>query len=81
MTHRITVLYFARLREQRGCGEETLETDAATPRELYQWLREQHAFSHSPGTLKVAVNDRMAEWDTPLGDGDTILFVPPVAGG
>ena len=81
MTRSIHILYFAQLREQSGRPEQTLETDAATPRSLFDELREQHGFSLLPDHLKVAVNDRMVDWDTPLNDGDTVLFVPPVAGG
>jgi molybdopterin converting factor small subunit len=31
--------------------------------------------------LKVAINDEFAAWDTQLASGDTIVFIPPVAGG
>jgi len=29
----------------------------------------------------VAVNDQMADWESPIADGDEVLFFPPVAGG
>ena len=29
----------------------------------------------------VVVNEEFAEWDTPIGDGDRVVFIPPVAGG
>ena len=35
-----------------------------------------------PGTkIRVAVNEGYASWDAPLHDGDTVAFLPPVAGG
>ena len=81
MPQHIHILYFAQLREQSGRSEETLETDAATPRAVFDELRARYGFGLSSDNLKVAVNDRMMDWDTPLNDGDTVLFVPPVAGG
>jgi molybdopterin synthase sulfur carrier subunit len=29
----------------------------------------------------VAVNQAMADWETPLRDGDEVAFFPPVTGG
>jgi len=31
--------------------------------------------------LRVAVNDEFADWSRPLGAGDRVVFIPPVAGG
>ena len=31
--------------------------------------------------LKVAVNAGFSDWQHALADGDTVVFVPPVAGG
>ena len=31
--------------------------------------------------LKVAINTQFGEWDAPLREGDTVVFLPPVAGG
>ena len=33
---KLQIQYFALLREQRGLSDETLETTAATPTELYE---------------------------------------------
>ncbi|MBM3289400.1 MAG: MoaD/ThiS family protein [Candidatus Hydrogenedentes bacterium] len=77
----ITVLYFAVLREQRGMSEEKLETDAETARALYAELSARHGFSLPAERLRVVVNDAFAPWDAMLADGDTVVFVPPVAGG
>ena len=30
---------------------------------------------------QVAINEVMADWETPVGDGDVVLLFPPVAGG
>jgi molybdopterin converting factor small subunit len=31
--------------------------------------------------LRVAVNGDFGEWEHPLAAGDTVVFIPPVAGG
>lgn len=78
---RITVHYFAMLREQRGLDEESLDRTSPSLRELYRDLRETHAFTVSDKHVRPAVNDAFCDWDRPLRDGDRVVFIPPVAGG
>jgi molybdenum cofactor guanylyltransferase len=78
---RITVQYYALLREQAGRSSETLTTDARTPRELYEELRKRHPFSLAPEMLRVAVNAEFGDWSQRLAEGDAVVFIPPVAGG
>ena len=77
----IQVQYFALLREQAGTRAESVNTRAATPRELYGELAARHGFTLSPQHLKVAVNTEFSDWSRPLAAGDTVVFIPPVAGG
>jgi molybdopterin converting factor subunit 1 len=77
----VRVQYYAILREQAGRSEETLDTSAATPAELYAELRRRHPFQLAPEQLKVALNSEFGDWQTPLKHGDTVVFIPPVAGG
>jgi molybdopterin-guanine dinucleotide biosynthesis protein A len=77
----LRVQYYAILREQAGRSEETLDTTASTPAELYDELRQRHPFQLSPAQLKVALNSDFSDWHTPLRHGDTVVFIPPVAGG
>jgi molybdenum cofactor guanylyltransferase len=77
----IKVQYYALLREQAGRSDEALDTAARTPRELYEELRGRHPFSLAPEMLRVAVNNEFGEWSQPLADGDSVVFIPPVAGG
>jgi molybdopterin converting factor subunit 1 len=77
----LTVQYFALLREQAGRREEALASAAGTPQELYQELRQRHPFTLGSEVLRVAINSEFAEWSTPLRNGDTVVFIPPVAGG
>jgi molybdopterin-guanine dinucleotide biosynthesis protein A len=78
---RIKVQYYALLREQAGRSDEALETSARTPRELYQELQRRHPFSLAPEMLRVAINAEFGEWSQSLADGDSVVFIPPVAGG
>jgi molybdopterin-guanine dinucleotide biosynthesis protein A len=78
---KLRVQYYALFREQAGRSEETLETFAATPEELYRELQARYPFKLAPQQLKVAVNDDFRDWNAPLASGDTIVFIPPVAGG
>jgi molybdopterin converting factor small subunit len=77
----ITVEYYAALREARGCSSETIETGAETAGDLYAELAAAHAFSLRPEQLRVIVNEAFVPWETPLRDHDTVVFIPPVAGG
>ncbi|MCC6170464.1 MAG: MoaD/ThiS family protein [Gammaproteobacteria bacterium] len=78
---RIRVQYFALLREQAGRSDETLETRARNPREVYDELRTRHPFTLGTEVLRVAVNAEFGDWSQPLAAGDTVVFIPPVAGG
>jgi len=75
------VQYFALLREQAGRSEERVTTNAATPAELYTELKARYPFQLTREQLKVAINAEFRDWGTPLADGDSVVFIPPVAGG
>lgn len=76
----ISIEYFAILREHVGQSSEELQTTAKTVGDLYNELNQRYAFPDM-GRLKVAVNHEFGEWNTPLADGDSVVFIPPVAGG
>lgn len=77
----LTVQYFALLREQAGRSTESLESSATNPADLYTELRARYNFSLQPEQLKVAVNSEFSDWTHRLASGDTVVFIPPVAGG
>lgn len=77
----VTVRYFAALREQRGLVEEQVATEAATAAELYEELRGRHGFTLPADRLRVAVNDEFEPWGAAVRDADSVVFIPPVAGG
>ena len=76
----VRVEYFAVLRERRGVPAETIETIADTPSDLYAELQQRHGFPELT-SLKVAINDEFADWGAALCNGDSVVFIPPVAGG
>ncbi len=76
----VRIEYFAILREHVGRSSEELNTEARTAADLYHELRTRYDLPEI-GRLKVAINDEFGDWQTPLGDGDSIVFIPPVAGG
>ncbi|MBS0632116.1 MAG: MoaD/ThiS family protein [Verrucomicrobia bacterium] len=78
---KVTVQYFALLREQRGLTQETLETTAPTPAALYEELRARHAFTLPADRVRAAINGEFAAATAALRAGDTVVFIPPVAGG
>lgn len=78
---KIRIEYFAILKDQRGLSSESVETGASTPGMLYTELAARHRFTVGTASLKVAVNEEFASWETPLSDNDTVVFIPPMAGG
>jgi molybdenum cofactor guanylyltransferase len=77
----LKIQYYALMREQAGRSEETLETSAATPADLYTELTARYGFTLSREQLKVAVNSEFSDWSRKLAANDAVVFIPPVAGG
>ncbi|MDP2654225.1 MAG: molybdopterin converting factor subunit 1 [Candidatus Omnitrophota bacterium] len=77
----IHVRYFAVLREKRGISQETVSTTAETAGDLYQELKTKFHFLLESSHVKVALNDEFRDPKTLLKSGDTVVFIPPVAGG
>ena len=81
MSKTLTIRYFALFRENAGIDQETIESDAGTAADVFAALAHRHGSNEPLGHCKVAINDEMADWDSPVNDGDTVLLFPPVAGG
>lgn len=78
---RVTVLWFASLRDAAGAASESVQSDAPDLRGLYGELRERHGLPFPVAKLRVAVDDAFASWDDPLREGSEVAFIPPVSGG
>ena len=81
------ILYFARLRQVIGRGQEDIEVpaDVETVSALIDYLKSRDegiaaAFSDLR-TLKVAVNQSHAPLDASLVGATEVAFFPPVTGG
>jgi molybdopterin converting factor small subunit len=48
---------------------------------VFKETQSRHGSAEPTGHCKVAIDDVMADWDSPISDGDTVLLFPPVAGG
>ena len=83
----IKLLFFARLREDLGKSAEEihLPEHVRTVDALRQHLMtrgEPWQSVLAPGkSLRVSVNQEMAQADTPVNEGDEVAFFPPVTGG
>ena len=83
----ISVLYFARLREQLESGSEQFEVDATlvSVNDLVGRLRDRGALwaelFADDQLVMVAVNQQMADRQAVIKDGDEVAFFPPVTGG
>lgn len=81
MGARVTVLYFASLRDAAGTPRESLETGAADLRAFYESLRARHGFALPADRMRVAVDGAFADWGDAPRDGSEVAFIPPVSGG
>lgn len=78
---KVTVRYFARLRDDRGQPGEQVEGDFASAGALWEFLDGRHRFGVDRDELRVAINRAYAPFTAPLRDGDEVAFIPPVSGG
>ena len=77
----VRVRYFAVLRDRRGLGEESISTDPVTARELADRLIVLHKLDLPPSLIRIAVNGEFVGDQHMLADGDSVVLMPPVAGG
>lgn len=82
---KVTVKYFASIREALGCASEVRETQASTLGALRDELLLQgdaYAESLSRGkAVRLALNQLLSDETAGLKEGDEVAFFPPVTGG
>jgi molybdopterin synthase sulfur carrier subunit len=81
----IDVLYFAWLRERIGTGRERVETNARNVADLVEQLRAmdaRHAAAFEDvASIRVALDQELANFDAPLAGVREVAFFPPMTGG
>jgi molybdopterin converting factor subunit 1 len=79
----VRIRLFASLREAVGRSEtELLLAPGATAEDAWHTLVSAHpALAPRRASLAASVNRRYAPFDTPLAEGDELVFIPPVSGG
>jgi molybdopterin synthase sulfur carrier subunit len=81
---RVSVLYFAGLRDAVGLSEETLELpdSVVTVGDFCDHLAARHrGYADHRASVRVARNEAFAVEGDRIGDGDVMALIPPVAGG
>jgi len=82
---RVTVKYFASIREAVGQGSEALETHAATLEALRdELLTRGDAYANALArgkAVRMALNQVMSDESATLVEGAEVAFFPPVTGG
>jgi molybdopterin converting factor subunit 1 len=80
---KIRIRLFAALREAVGRTEMELEVaSGATAEDAWQTLvAGTPTLAGRRKGLAASVNRRYAPFDSPLADGDEVVFIPPVSGG
>ena len=83
MAIKVKVLYFGQAREAAGAADEEIELPrGSSVRMLVDKALEAHeGLRRVTRFMRVAVNQEIAGKDKRLYDGDTVAFLPPVAGG
>jgi molybdopterin converting factor subunit 1 len=79
----VTIRYFAMLRQTAGRDHEviTLDDPDPSPSQLYDAAAARHGISLDRSIVRAAINGRYVSWDSPISDGDEVVFIPPVSGG
>lgn len=81
----LDVLYFAWLRERIGLPRERVETGAATVADLVAELaarEERYALAFADlASVRVALDQELAEFTAPLDGVREVAFFPPMTGG
>ena len=78
----IRIHFFARLREQAGVETESIVVaPGSTLADVYAALRDRHSALPELGSVRAALNQEFADWNTTVAAGDEVAYIPPVSGG
>lgn len=81
----MNVLYFAWLRERIGQPSEEIDTQAATVRDLVDELsarEDRYAAAFADiSAIRVALDQKLSDFDASLTNVREVAFFPPMTGG
>jgi len=78
----VQVRYFARLRELAGTETEPRQMPpGSTLADVYDVSRRAHPALPGRGSVRAALNQEFADWNSQVAEGDEVAFIPPVSGG
>lgn len=80
------IIFFGSLSDRVDEAEQDfdLAEEPKTAREIFQAIGESNPKLVGADTttpIKVAINQKLADWDTLVSEGDEVAFLPPVTGG
>jgi molybdopterin synthase catalytic subunit len=80
---RVRVLFFGRLKDIVGTGEQQAElSEGARVEDLFERYGASFPeLAKFRASVVASVNQEFAEWRAPLSSGDEVAFLPPVSGG
>jgi molybdopterin converting factor subunit 1 len=80
---RITILYFASVKDITGVKKETmnLTPDTSIKKLLEKISINYPAIKSISNVVKISINYKMMDMNTILKDGDEVALLPPVSGG
>lgn len=80
---RVRVLFFGRLKEIVGMGQEDAEvSNGARVEDLFvRYSRRFPELAAFRSSVVASVNQQFADWSAPLSSDDEVAFLPPVSGG
>ena len=83
MPIRVKVLYFGQARDAAGTGAEflSLPSLASVGALVSESTKAHQRLKGISGSIRIAVNEEIAEEDHRLEEGDVVALLPPVAGG
>ena len=81
----IRILYFGRLKDALGCGEETLAWSAGSTATLLTQLRQRDdtwaAALAADKVFRLVINQQVVRGEVDIPDGAEVGILPPVTGG
>jgi molybdopterin converting factor subunit 1 len=77
----VNVLAFGIAKEMVGGRSTRLQVNSSSVRSLMNELEQKFPELKRLSSYRIAVNEKYAEMDDEVNDGDEVAIIPPVSGG